>query len=102
MPTATPTADIVHNAAAVVNPCILFSWKMISPAPINPIPITICAIMRAGSGKFGSKESTVNNAAPIVTNEYVFVPASFPTNSRSMPTERPSANAINKGTASDI
>ena len=34
---------------AVVRPIVIFSWRMMAPAPKNPMPVTMPAAMRVGS-----------------------------------------------------
>ena len=47
--TANPTAAVTHNVAAVVKPLVVTPDLNITPAPIKPIPLTICAAILEGS-----------------------------------------------------
>lgn len=49
IPTKIPTAAAHQTVAAVVSPDTCVSFLNISPAPINPTPVTICAITLVGS-----------------------------------------------------
>src|ERR671936_3020522 len=77
---------------------------MIAPAPMKPIPVTICAAIRVGSARTTFPpfvrnswkpyaETIVNNAEPSETSRCVRKPASRSRSSRSMPTAPPSAAA---------
>ena len=48
-PTASPIPAVAQIPAAVVSPRTICFWKMMVPAPINPIPLTTCAATRLGS-----------------------------------------------------
>jgi hypothetical protein len=45
-----PIAATIHSDEAVVTPRTVTPWRMIAPAPRNPMPETICAAIRVGSG----------------------------------------------------
>jgi hypothetical protein len=42
-PAAMPIAATIHSDEAVVTPRTVTPWRMIAPAPRNPMPETICA-----------------------------------------------------------
>jgi hypothetical protein len=44
-----PIAATIQSVAAVVRPRIEKPCRMIAPAPMKPIPVTICAAIRVGS-----------------------------------------------------
>jgi len=48
IPTAAPIAAVTHNVAAVVRPRMSAPDLKMTPAPRNPIPVTICAAIRSG------------------------------------------------------
>ena len=48
-PAAAPTAAVTQTDAAVVRPCTESRRTKISPAPRNPMPVTIWAATRDGS-----------------------------------------------------
>jgi hypothetical protein len=72
VPQANPMAAVTHKPAAVVKPLTTFFWKMMVPAPRNPIPETTWAATREES--FRSKpnpywETTQKSALPRATRK---------------------------------
>ena len=43
-PTANPMPAVAHIPAAVVSPLTICFWKMMVPAPMNPIPLTLAGL----------------------------------------------------------
>ncbi len=88
MPAVKPMAAVAQRLAAVVMPLTLsFSAQMV-PAPMNPIPATMPAAMRAGSVlKF--METMVKRHEPSETSIWVLSPAGRCASSRSIPTMAP-------------
>src|SRR5256714_10127135 len=79
-------------------------WRMIAPAPRNPIPVTIWAAIRVGSARMALwpevrnslnpyAETIVNSAEPTDTSRCVRRPASRSRSSRSSPSTPPRAAA---------
>src|SRR5690242_12569118 len=99
-PVASPTAALVHSAAAVVIPRTEPRSRMIAPAPMKPMPEAICAATRIGS-TLGPRASSGNPcapdrvkiAAPAATSACVRMPASWLRDSRSRPIRAPQAAA---------
>src|SRR5687768_1952426 len=97
-------AATIHRVAAVVRPRTEKPCRMIAPAPMKPMPVTICAAMRVGSNVTplawenakspqAYAETSVNSAAPTETSMCVRKPASRSRSSRSIPMTPPSAAA---------
>ena len=93
-PAAAPTAAVTQTDAAVVRPCTESRRTKISPAPRNPMPVTIWAATRDGSTTTWPVRSTslnpylltsMNRAAPTPTRVCVRSPALFCLTSRSSP-----------------
>ena len=87
-------AAVIQIEAAVVRPRTEPRRTKISPAPMKPIPETICAATRDGSRTISLCSSTsvnpylltsMNSAAPMPTRAWVRRPASFWRISRSRP-----------------
>ena len=96
VPHARPMAAVTHRPAAVVSPRTTFFWKMMVPAPRNPMPDTTCAATRDESLRSTPKpycDTTQNSALPSATRKCVRNPASFALYSRSMPIAPPSTRA---------
>ena len=96
-PHARPIAAATQSPAAVVTPRTTFFWKMITPAPMKPMPDTTWAATRAASKRPVKAywEINMNNALPRATRKWVRRPASLALNSRSKPMRPPSSPAIN-------
>ena len=102
-PAAIPIAEVAHRLPAVVSPRIEVPYLMIAPAPRKPMPVTIWAAIRVGSGAVPSPlastptnpntDSTVNIAEPNDTRRWVRIPAGCWWISRSSPTSAPSTEA---------
>ena len=90
-PQARPMAAATHRPAAVVTPRTTFFWKMMTPAPMKPMPETTCAATRAASNRPSNAncEIIMNRALPSATMKCVRRPASFARNSRSRPITPP-------------
>ena len=78
-PHATPIDAFTHTVAAVVRPWTPLRVRMIAPAPRNPIPVTICAVMRVGSlaAVASSSDMIVKSAEPMPIRMFVRNPALF-------------------------
>jgi hypothetical protein len=82
-PHAVPNPAAVHTTAAVVSPLMSFrpAGCRMTPAPTNPIPVTIpCTVRNAPPGSVPaiSRLTSVNNADPSATMACVRTPAGFP------------------------
>lgn len=89
VPTNAPIAADAHIVAAVVNPCTSSPFLKIMPAPIKPIPDTICAITRELSALNTDGDMRQNRVEPRQINDIVLVPTDFPLFSRSIPIRYP-------------
>lgn len=91
-PQAIPIPAVAHIPAAVVKPCTAFFLYTIIPAPIKPIPETICAATLATSA-FDSEnpyfEIIIKRHAPKLTIVCVLTPASFARVFLSIPIQKP-------------
>src|SRR5690625_4330709 len=102
-PAAIPTAAVTQMLAAVVSPTTMLRRVKITPAPRNPIPLTICAAIREGSRRTSSPrtalkpnaDTNVKTAEPHPTRTWVRNPALFCLNWRSIPTNEHNTNATN-------
>src|SRR5690625_2637776 len=102
-PAAIPTAAVTQILAAVVRPTTMLRRVKITPAPRNPIPLTICAAIRDGSRRASSPstalkpdaDTNVKTAEPHPTRTWVRNPALFCLNWRSIPINEHNTNATN-------
>ena len=96
-PLARPIAAATQRPAAVVMPRMEFFWKIITPAPMKPMPETTCAATRAASKRplKANCEIIMKRALPSATMKCVRTPASLALNSRSKPISPPRSPATN-------
>ena len=90
MPIAMPNAAENQMLAAVVR-FLIWSFPnfRIIPAPKNPIPVTICAVILAGDVGSAIGDKKVKNIAPPITKMWVLIPAIFLLASLSAPIIKP-------------
>lgn len=100
-PHAVPSPADTQITAAVVNPLVSrrFTGCRMTPAPRNPIPVTIpCTVRSAPEGSLPAIDrlASVNNADPNATMACVRIPADLRCRLRLRPTTAPSNTAIPK------
>jgi len=95
MPTKTPTAAAHQTVAAVVSPETWVSVLKINPAPINPTPVTICAITLVGSPLGKYDDISVKIVLPRVMSDIVLIPTALCDFSLSNPIRKPKPTDMN-------
>lgn len=95
IPTNTPTAAAHQTVAAVVSPETWVSVLKISPAPIKPTPVTICAITLVGSPLGKYDDISVKIVLPRVMSDIVLIPTALCDFSLSNPIKKPNPTDMN-------
>lgn len=99
IPINIPIADMTHINDAVVNPYILSSTLITTPAPRNPIPVNMVDIILLGSDNLhisdNITEHAVNSAVPTHIKIFVLSPATLSLSSLSYPMMPPQIVAVN-------